>query len=178
MLRTKNWIGLLLIFVLDFIGNFPLIGICVLFFGAISLCFHFLFHLIFKKNYDYRPTFICGMFILLEVVSLIGWNRFQTNYALQQSNKIIAALEVYKERKGVYPETLEELVPMYLKEVPKPKIVTGMGWPGFHYGRDFNFQASNKTSERDPKNYYLMFHNFGFATTSYYSKKKTWSTMD
>jgi len=66
-------------------------------------------------------------FLLIVVLALMACKLFtvdppgvgekaELGYAV--CDPIIAAVEQYKINKGVYPETLEELVPDYLSEVP------------------------------------------------------------
>lgn len=67
---------------------------------------------------------VCFCVLFLVSISKGGWLYFSkaelTEYA-ENGNKIVQALKAYHEKKGCYPEKLEELTPEYLKEIPLSK---------------------------------------------------------
>jgi hypothetical protein len=80
---------------------------------------------------------VAGALLLLAIV---GSNRVAS--ALQRQARdstaleVLVALEEYKQKHATYPETLEELVPEFLPEVPRPAI-------GVIRDEDDRFQYSN-----------------------------------
>lgn len=51
--------------------------------------------------------------------------------AMSRAETIIAACGAYKSKTGAYPETLQALVPEYMKAVPRAKYT--VLWSAFHY---------------------------------------------
>lgn len=55
--------------------------------------------------------------------------------AAENGNQVVTALAAYRAENGDYPESLEKLIPTYLKEIP----FTGMiGYPEFRYVKGYN----------------------------------------
>ena len=164
---------------LDFMSGFPMLGICIVFPGMILFGIRAVSHLLFKRSWDYKPMLLFGVCLILEILVVSSWTRYQTHYAIGQGEKIIRALEAYKSKAGVYPKTLDELKPTYLNDIPQAKMFSGMGPAKFFYIRSTKCSTPSCASfEEDPLQYVLFFHNFGFANTGYNSKRKTWLGTD
>jgi len=86
-----------------------------------------------------------------------GWLYFSekelTEYT-KNGNQIIRALEAYYEKKGCYPETLEELVPVYLKRTPPPSS---------RYEQPFNYFKIPEDHPRKDE------YHYGFSLTLFAS---------
>jgi len=67
--------------------------------------------------------FIAITFISSKYVSplLIDYSK---GYNIRKINPLIDALEQYKTDNNIYPETIHQLVPKYLKQIPKPSVLT------------------------------------------------------
>ena len=80
---------------------------------------------------------------------------------------VIQALEQFKATNGIYPATLGELTPSYLKEIPLPK----WGLQQWIYERkttgDFNLQVNESIHTGDGNARYLRYY-----------KKEGWGTGD
>lgn len=61
---------------------------------------------------------VCGSCLLLEAMDKRDRKRLAETLAA--GDPIIAALERFRADNNEYPETLDALVPRYLKEIPKP----------------------------------------------------------
>lgn len=64
-------------------------------------------------------TLSTGM-IVISLVSSGIINNYQINQSYERAEKVILAVEEYKEEKGEYPDSIERLLPKYLKTIPKP----------------------------------------------------------
>ncbi len=62
-----------------------------------------------------------GLFALIFASSSAA-NQFQRQARDETALRLLVALEKHKEAEGAYPESIEELVPSYLPEVPHPQI--------------------------------------------------------
>jgi len=71
------------------------------------------------------------IFAAMTVVAL-GMDFANKTIARGRAEDIIAACRSYKDKTGAYPETLQALVPEYLKAVPRAKYT--VLWGAFHYG--------------------------------------------
>lgn len=71
------------------------------------------------------------IFAAMTVVAL-GMDFANKTIARGRAEDIIAACRSYKDKTGAYPETLQALVPDYLKSVPRAKYT--VLWSSFHYG--------------------------------------------
>lgn len=62
----------------------------------------------------------------------IGLDIANKKIAMSRAETIITACRAYKARTGAYPDTLQALVPGYLKAIPRAKYT--VLWGKFHYG--------------------------------------------
>ncbi|NTS39331.1 hypothetical protein HRG84_00310 [Flavisolibacter sp. BT320] len=72
------------------------------------------------------------------VISFWGANiarDFSRNFAIARADKIITAVEQYKQDNNKYPNSLHDLIPNYLNTFPEPWV---MGIPGYNYERKAN----------------------------------------
>ncbi|MBA4385813.1 MAG: hypothetical protein C0410_13835 [Anaerolinea sp.] len=101
-------------------------------------------------------------------IYIINYNIFSSNLDIgsEKAKPIITALNAYKIDKGYFPSHLDELVPIYLKKIPKPGLF-----------QDYCYDLQNmKTS------YTLAFTPMGEANGDgwyYFSyKEDTWHQSD
>jgi len=73
----------------------------------------------YRKDFKKR-LIIMGIYAAGAVLT-IGAIRFNNNLARQHAEIIIQACEQYWHQKGGFPDRLEDLVPDYLKQVPRAK---------------------------------------------------------
>jgi hypothetical protein len=66
---------------------------------------------------------IAGL-LVIAMVGLSNWraSEYQRTARDETSAEVIAALEAFRARAGVYPDDLSELVPEFLPEVPRPQM--------------------------------------------------------
>lgn len=65
---------------------------------------------------------------------------FSRNFAINNAENLITAIETYKVDNNQYPNSLEDLSPNYLKKIPSPWI---MGISGYNYEKiDDNFNLT------------------------------------
>lgn len=98
----------------------------------------------------------------LLVAASFGFHAYDLSLANARAQSVIAAVDHYYRDKGVYPDTLQNLVPAYLPVVPQPRIAPGR----FYY----------LGAPEDP---YLMYADFPpFGRTSWSFVNKEWITID
>ena len=73
-----------------------------------------------------KALIFVGMFLVAT-----GLDVANKKIAMSRAETIIAACRSYKDKTGAYPETLQALVPEYLKAVPRAKYT--VLWSAFHY---------------------------------------------
>ena len=83
----------------------------------------------------------------LAIVALFGYkfyrvhqyeaSRQKVGSPFDEGNRIIQALSHYKEAKGLFPESLNDLVPEFLSEIPNPNWGTGEWNYGLSEKSDF-----------------------------------------
>ena len=84
--------------------------------------------------------------------------------AIDRGNLIIYALGVYYEDNGIYPESLEDLLPMYLDKIPRPGLRNGFNIrTKFRYLRLISY-----------KNFTLSFRYDVFSEFYYNSSEGKW----
>ena len=114
-------------------------GVVTLLIGAYAL------HLSVKgirkitKEQSLRLNFVPFYLITIPLLSLLmrlyvapPISAYSRNLAIERSKVLITAIEEFKMKQGKYPESLEQLQPVYLSEIPSPKI---MGILHFRYNR-------------------------------------------
>jgi hypothetical protein len=73
-----------------------------------------------------------GLTLLAGVIAF-GVIRLNNSLAARRAESIIAAVEQFRSQSHRYPDSLQELVPAYLEDVPRPKIVLVSDGRGFVY---------------------------------------------
>lgn len=97
------------------------------------------------------------------VISSFGLHQYDTSIARQRAETIIDAVNHYQQDKGRYPESLHNLVPGYLPEIPQSRIfVSG----------NFFYQGAPE----DPHLMYVDYPPFGRVSWSF--KDREWITID
>lgn len=84
--------------------------------------------------------------------------------AMYRAESLVQNLELYRQKKGSYPEKLQQLVPKYYSSVPKAKI---SAWGEFYY--------SSKTGQ-DPMLFYVIYPPF--YRNGYNFQSKLWQPFD
>lgn len=96
------------------------------------------------------------------VAASFGFYTYDTSVAEQRADAIIAAVDQYHLDQGRYPLSLVHLVPAYLPEIPKPRIVPGT----FYY----------LGAPEDPHLVYVHMPPFGKLSWSF--RDKQWIELD
>ena len=82
---------------------------------------------------------------------------FSRNIAISQANKIVVALESFRNENNVYPKDLTNLQPKFLKSIPSSCII---GIPNFQYERlDSSYRLTFKQEVLFDYNYELVSYN-------------------
>lgn len=100
----------------------PVIG---LFIAAVAFLSNGLFAIakFIKRERDIAPLYAYKVAIyVITAVAILGTHSFNTNLGESNANRIIYAVSDYRAEHGKYPETLEELVPKYLDNVPRSSV--------------------------------------------------------
>lgn len=128
--------------------------------------------LLFSLPRTYLPKFapvrsqrLRNLAIYLSAVALVfGLNALNNRLAQSRADFLITAVNLFHSENQVYPQSLEELVPRYIKEVPLAK-----------YTLEFN-QFRYTRSETDTYLYYMDMPPFGRPTYSF--QKGEWFYLD
>ncbi len=95
---------------------------------------------IFKKSFNNSTKYYALLCLTLPLTLLtsVYWisnhaRDFSRNYAIEQSENLISAIENYKMENQNYPDSIEQLTPRYIKKIPSDRII---GISGFHYSKD------------------------------------------
>jgi hypothetical protein len=96
------------------------------------------------------------------VMSSFGFHSYDLSLARSRAETVIAAVDQYHKDKGEYPQTLQNLVPVYLAEIPKPRIAPGR----FYYLGGL----------KEPHLMYEEFPPFGRVSWSF--AEREWITID
>lgn len=100
--------------------------------------------------------------VLLSLPASTALESFKTQNTEKRGQTIISAIEKYRKARGKYPESLSELVPNYLDDVPKPDI-------GLLISQSFGYEV-----DRDRDTYNLYFVRPTSVIGSYSPKDGTW----
>lgn len=85
--------------------------------------------------------------ILLTACS--NWNKRNVDATIVNGNKVVLAIEKYKQQNGKYPKKLIELTPSYIAELPLPLVGTKI-WECVLEGDGFYLGVNDKNTELDP----------------------------
>lgn len=110
-----------------------------------------------------------GSFVLIGLILLVAFfashsNWTQKNYdeTVRRGNTIIAALEAYHKRYEEYPRALEELRPIYLKEILPPVVGNGQWQYSNNVGNisgGFSLVVGEHLIENDPETDPIMWYS-------------------
>ncbi len=149
------------IFVFDsFMLGAPAFSIFVLIYVVVYLIPVALFSIRNKAKLKFIVTKM-GIYSVMLVFSF-GFRAFDLSLAEKRANTVISAVEQYNQDNGHYPTFLNELVPKYLPEIPKPRIAPGI----FYY----------PGAPEDPHLMYTDYPPFGRLSWSF--KDKEWISID
>ena len=122
--RISSGVIAVCIFAIDFVLSSPTFTLFVLLYVVFVLVPVALFSFKNKPKLRYVSNKILVYLVLFGVT--FGFYAYDLSLASQRSELVIAAVDRYYEERGRYPGALQELVPAYLPEIPKPKITPSM----------------------------------------------------
>jgi hypothetical protein len=97
------------------------------------------------KNAIQRPAWRLALLRIavpaLTLGLVLGNNALQWKIAEANAERIIKACEEFRTANGKYPSKLDDLVPGYLKSVPRAKYCLCLFWGEFHYWNDEEVHA-------------------------------------
>jgi len=133
-------------------------------FMALPLPIFFSFSGIILIGVMARKASIFKLFAIYLSIIAIVFGLYKARYIMDiyNGNKIVAAIEQYNKKNGVYPEKLEQLTPDFIEKVPK-------NWT-MHRTWFYDLYTEN--------DYRLTFIPYAFLKCSYYPKEKTWRCWD
>ena len=154
-------LGAIFIFTFDsFVLGSPMFSV----FALIYLLVYLIpFTLISIKNKP-KLRFFGYKFVIytILVISSFGFHSYDISLAEQRAEVIISAIDQYYQDKGHYPDTLYNLIPAYITEIPRPRIAPGV----FYY----------VGVPEDPHLMYADMPPFGRVSWSF--KNKEWIHLD
>ena len=114
-------------------------------------------------------SMICiSVFITVYIISSISFKKTE-----KRANLIVEKIMEYKHNKGYYPESLNELMPLYLTNIPKPT---------FNNSDTFIYELVdckiNSTNKAFCDNFVLKYYGPLEMEAKYTSKKKQWEYDD
>ena len=114
-----------------------------------------------NSHYSFRMSsfFAFSISITLIICVFLGYKirNFSRNIAISQANKIVVALDSYRNENNVYPKDLTNLQPKFLKSIPSSCII---GIPNFQYERlDSTYKLTFKQEVLFDYNYELVSYN-------------------
>jgi hypothetical protein len=114
-----------------------------------------------NREYSFRLSsfFAFSISLTLIICVFLGYKirNFSRNIAISQANKIVVALETYRDANNVYPNELINLQPKYLKTIPSSQII---GIPSFQYENlDSTYRLFFKQEVLFDYNYELVSYN-------------------
>ena len=107
--------------------------------------------------------------LMVEFVVVTFLSDYQRTLTIAVGDRVVAALEAYRVANGEYPDALNQLVPEFLREVPRSRM--GWGIRPFRYGRDCK---PNEVGE----SFMLSFDRHTDLWTCYPSEAKLWIDRD
>jgi len=151
------------IFILDaLIFNQGVIAFITLLVAALV----FLPHAIYcqLKRYEYKAKYKNIIIYGTSAICVFAYNYFNNQLAHERSLTLITTIEQYKSDKGIYPESLDSLVPEYLESIPLAKYVFMMN--------EFSYSVIDGNATL----YYISLPPFGRPT--YHFNEKKWGYLD
>lgn len=119
------------------------------------------------------------LFLILSIICLLGFisvffiSRISNRITTKRANLIIEKITEYKNSKGHYPESLNDMIPMYLSNIPKPT---------FNNSDIFFYELvdciADSTNVVFCNNFILKYYGTLEMEAKYSSKKKKWEYND
>jgi len=156
----KFYLALVIFFFIyfDFMFTFPIVGLIFL---VIYISYSALRKRLNKE--DLLKNKVMYISIIAEIIVILSVAHIQFIISIERGNKIINAVEQYKNDKGEYPEKLFDLQSNYLKVIPKT-----MSFPSRKYSY---FLIPDKTR------FYFSFLRGLYSGEFYNYKEKEWDTI-
>ncbi len=161
------YLGLVFISLKWNVGYLP-IGIIIL---SSLLLLSLMIWLILKilKLKTARLFFILSIVCVFVFISVFLISRVNNRITTKRGNLIVEKLMEYKDNKGYYPESLNELIPSYLSSIPKP---------AFNHSDTFFYEIVDSTSVISRDNFILKYYGTLEMEAKYTSKRKKWEYDD
>jgi len=160
-----SWLAVLLAFELLANNFFHIFLYLLAYLGILISGLLFLLALFIKKQR------LFSLVLLIFFISPIVILNLKITTSQANAEKIILALEQYKNTRGAYPCSLIDLEPDYFKNIPKPNIALLFPSNFQYFGSDsYNPDVVCKGRE----NYTILFPLVGWSTMYYYSLDKEW----
>jgi hypothetical protein len=153
-----------------FVIGFDAVAAGVLAFAPWTLIVNFLFRLPFglwqlkSKGQKAQLAVVSSVFLSIVSGLTIGYCVLLENIAVSRARAVSDAVELFKEKTGTYPKSLDALMPDYLPQLPSLKPV--LSPPKFKYA----------LTEREPMLYFAP--SMWPRPKMYDFKRRTWYTYD
>lgn len=126
----------------------------------------------FRKNklarFSYPRRIWFGSLALIGLVLFVAFyaslysNWTPENYkeTVRRGNAVVTALDAYHSKHKAYPRVLEELIPVYLKEIPPPVVGNGRWqYKLEHINSGFHLMVGEHPDENDPQTDPVMWYS-------------------
>jgi hypothetical protein len=111
----------------------------------------------------------CGGPVLIGIITLVllfashsNWTQKNYEETVRRGNEIVAALDAYRLEHQAYPKTIEELRPVYFKEI-LPPLVGNEKWQYFNNSGGieaaFSLMVGEYSVENDPETGPIMWYS-------------------
>lgn len=122
-----------------------------------------MFRFIYSKWAWYGGLVLIGIStIIILFFSLSNWTQKNYEETVQGGNEVVAALGAYRLEHQAYPKTIEELTPIYLKNI-HPPLVGNERWQYFNNSSGsepaFSLMVGEHPVENDPETGPIMWYS-------------------
>jgi len=124
-----------------------------------------LIYFLVKKNGKVKGYIRMMILFVCAIIAIYFARYLNSDLAESRANKLIIAVEKYKETEKAYPDKLEQLVPKYIPSIPSAKI-------GIMSNNSFGYTGNTDS----PFLYYYVLPPFGRRL--YYFETKQWGFLD
>lgn len=104
------------------VSGLPVIGLSISFLACVGYAFFALVRRVRQENDIARRYALRGLVYLAAVAAIVSSHGLNLKMGAGNAERIIAAVEMYHQDYGRFPESLEALVPQYLDRVPHSAI--------------------------------------------------------
>jgi hypothetical protein len=119
---------------------------------------------VFRDHSQARQRFFRAAIYVLAALAVFGANALNNMLARHRANQVIVALQEFKAVNGKYPDRLDQLVPKFLRKVPRPK---------------YTLDSSNTFDYFSSSSAVLMYRVLPpFGRAIYRLEEKKWSYLD